>query len=51
MIELKRRFGDYFSISRARCEWDTLDFNLNPQKFYEFLDVLKNTLKKSVDTL
>ena len=37
----KRRFGDYLSMAKTRCEWDALRFDPTTQKLHEFLDVLR----------
>ena len=42
----KRRFGDFQSSAKARCEWDTLHFDPTKQKLHEFLDVLQKTAKE-----
>ena len=39
----KRRFGDYLSMAKARCEWDTLKFDPSTQKLHEFLNSLQKT--------
>ena len=41
MTIFKRRFGDYLSMTKARCEWDALKFDPSMQKLHEFLDVLQ----------
>ena len=46
----KRRFGDYLSMAKARCEWDALKFDPSTQKLHEFLDVLKRTAKEAFGT-
>ena len=46
MTIFKRRFGDYLSMAKARCEWDALKFDPSNQKLYEFLDVLQKLPKK-----
>ena len=46
----KRRFGDYLSMAKARCEWDALKFDLSTQKLHEFLDVLQKTAKEAFGT-
>ena len=43
----KRRFGDFQSSAKARCEWDTLHFDPTKQKLREFLDVLQKTAKEA----
>ena len=43
----KRRFGDYLSMAKARCEWDTLKFDPSTQKLHEFLDLLQKTAKEA----
>ena len=45
MTIFKRRFGDYLSMAKARCEWDSLKFNPSNQKLHEFLDVHQKTAK------
>ena len=45
MTILKRRFGDYLSKAKARCQWDALRFDASTQKLHEFLDVLQKTAK------
>ena len=47
MTLFKRRFGDYLSMAKARCEWDALKFDLSTQKLHEFLDVLQKTAKEA----
>ena len=37
----KRRFGDFQSSAKARCEWDALYFDPTKEKLHEFLDVQK----------
>ena len=46
MAILKRRFGDYLSMAKARSEWDSLKFDSATQKLHEFLDVLQKTAKE-----
>ena len=41
----KRRFGDFQSSAKARCEWDALHFDPTKQKLHEFLDALQKTAK------
>ena len=43
----KRRFGDFQSSAKARCEWDALHFDPTKQKLHEFLDALQKTAKKA----
>ena len=43
----KRRFGDFQSSAKARCERDTLHFDPTKQKLHEFLDVLQKTAKEA----
>ena len=43
MTIFKRRFGDYLSMAKARCEWDALRFDPSTQKPHEFLDTLQKT--------
>ena len=47
MAVFKRRFGDYLSMAKARCEWDALKFDPSTQKLHEFLDVLQKTAKEA----
>ena len=47
MTIFKRRFGDYLSMAKARCEWDALKFDPSTQKLHEFLDVLRKTAKEA----
>ena len=47
MTIFKRRFGDYLSMAKARCEWDALKFDPSVQKLQKFLDVLQKTAKES----
>ena len=47
MTTFKRRFGDYLSVAKARCEWDTLKFDPTTQKLHEFLDSLQKTAKEA----
>ena len=42
----KRRFGDFQSSAKARCEWDALHFDPTEQKLHEFLDALQKTAKE-----
>ena len=46
MTIFKRRFGDYLSMAKARCEWYALKFDPSNQKLHEFLDVLQKTAKE-----
>ena len=46
----KRRFGDYLSMAKARCEWDALKFDPSTQKLHELLDVLQRTAKEAFGT-
>ena len=41
MTIFKRRFGDYLSMAKPRCEWDALKFDPSTHKLHEFLDVLQ----------
>ena len=50
MTIFKRRFGDYLSMAKARCEWDALKFDPSTQKLHEFLDVLQKTAKEAFGT-
>ena len=43
----KRRFGDYLSMAKTLCEWDTLKFDPSTQKPREFLDSLRKTAKEA----
>ena len=43
----KRRFGDFQSAAKARCEWDALYFDPTKQKLHEFLDMLQKTAKEA----
>ena len=43
----KRRFGDFQSSVKARCEWDSLQFDPTKQKLHELLDVLQKTSKEA----
>ena len=43
----KRRFGDFQSSAKARCEWDSLHFDPTKQKLHEFLDTLQKTTKEA----
>ena len=43
----KRRFGDFQSSTKARCEWDSLQFDPTKQKLHVFLDVLQKTAKEA----
>ena len=43
----KRRFGDFQSSAKARCEWDSLQFDPTKQKLHDFLDVLQKTGKEA----
>ena len=43
----KRRFGDFQSSAKARCEWDSLHFDPTNQKLHEFLDTLQKTAKEA----
>ena len=47
MTIFKRRFGDYLSMAKARCESDALKFDPSNQKLHEFLDVLQKTAKEA----
>ena len=47
MTVFKRRFGDYLSMAKARCERDALKFDPSTQKLHELLDVLKKTAKET----
>ena len=43
----KRRFGDFQSSAKARCEWDALHFDPTKQKLHEFLDALQKPAKEA----
>ena len=43
----KRQFGEYLSMAKTRCEWDSLKFDPATQKLHEFLDVLQKTAKEA----
>ena len=43
----KRRFGDFQSSAKARCEWDALHFDPTKQKLLKFLDALQKTAKEA----
>ena len=43
----KRRFGDFQSSAKARCEWDALHVDPTKQKLHEFLDALQKTAKEA----
>ena len=43
----KRRFGDFQSSAKARCEWDSLHFDPTKQKLHEYLDTLQKTAKEA----
>ena len=47
MTIFKRRFGDYLSMAKARCEWNALKFDPSTQKLHEFLDILQKTAKEA----
>ena len=47
MTNFKRRFGDYLSMAKSRCEWDALRFDPSAQKLHEILDVLQKTAKEA----
>ena len=42
----KRRFGDFQSSAKARCEWDSLHVDPTKQKLHEFWTHYKNQPKK-----
>ena len=50
MTIFERRFGDYLSMAKERCEWEALNFDPSPQKLHEFLDVLQKTAKEAFGT-
>ena len=43
----KRRFGDFQSGAKARCEWDALHFDPTKQKLHEFLYMLRKNAKEA----
>ena len=43
----KRRFGDFQSSAKARCESDAQHFDPSKQKLHEFLDILQKTAKEA----
>ena len=43
----KRRFGNFQSSAKARCEWDALHFDPTKQKLHEFLDALQKPAKEA----
>ena len=43
----KRRFGDFQSSAKARCEWDALHFDPTKQKLHEFLNTLQKTAREA----
>ena len=47
MTIFKRRFGDYLSRAKTRCEWDVLNFDPSTQTLHERFDVLQKTSKKA----
>ena len=47
MTIFKRRFGDYLSMAKTRCECDSLKLDPATQKLHEFLDVLQKTAKEA----
>ena len=46
LMAFKRRFGDFQSSAKARCERDALHFEPTKQKFHEFLDTLRKKPQK-----
>ena len=44
---IKRRFGDFKSSAKARCELGALHFDPTKQKLHEFLDTLQKTAKEA----
>ena len=50
MMIFKRRFGDFLSMAKTRCEWDALKVNHSTQKLHEFLDVLQKTAEEASGT-
>ena len=47
MTIFKRRFGNYLSMAKARCEWDALRFDPATQFLHELLDVLQKIAKEA----
>ena len=47
MTIFERRFGDYLSMAKARCDRDSLKFDPATQKLHEFLDLLQKTAKEA----
>ena len=47
MTAFKRRFGDFQTSAKARCEWDALHFDPTKQKLHEFPNVLQKTAKEA----
>ena len=43
----KRRFGDFQSSVKARCDWDALHIDPTKQKLHEFLGILQQTAKEA----
>ena len=43
----KRRFGNFQSSAKLRCEWDALHFDPTEQKLHEFLNTLQKTAKEA----
>ena len=43
----KRRFGDFQSSAKVRCEWDSLYFDPTKQKLHEFLNTLQKKVKEA----
>ena len=48
MTIFKRRFGNYLSMAKARCEWDALRFDPSTQKLHEFSDALQKTATEAL---
>ena len=47
MTIFKRRFGDYLSMAKARCEWDAHKLDPLTQKLHKVLNVLQKTAKEA----
>ena len=46
MTIFKRRFGDYLSMAKARCEWDALKFDLRTRNSTNFWTYFKKLPRK-----
>ena len=46
-MAFKRRFGDFQSSAKARCEWDALHFDPTKPKLHEFFFILQKTAKEA----